>query len=513
MTSTLVHGAQVLEGFGAGDEPIVTADSAVLVEGGAVVSIGPIDALKAAHPDATVIGGPGQVVIPGLVNAHHHIGLTPLQLGSPDLPLELWFASRLALRDVDLYLDTLYSAFEMIASGVTTVQHLHGRPRRPSAEGVMAAGHDVMRAYRDIGMRCSYSMALRDQDHLVYEANRDFVARLPAELRPAAAAYFARSEVALDDQVAVFKELHGKHADDPLIRTQLAPANLHWLSDEGLTTAAELANRTGAPMHMHLLETPYQKAYALRRTGGSALSYLQRLGLAGPRLTIGHGVWLTDADIELCVETGTRVCHNCSSNFRLKSGVAPVNRLLAKGVPVAIGIDEAGINDDRDMLQEMRMVLRTHREPGIDAPQPSPAAVLRMATEFGAGTTPFADSVGMLAPGMTADLVVLDWQDVTYPYQSSDIPFVDVLVQRATRSAVKTVIIAGEVVYQDGRFTRVDRGAVLAEIVDMLAKPLTAEEEARRVLAAAVMPHVRRFYDGYLDGLPTEPHYRPSGRI
>lgn len=89
--------------------------------------------------------------------------------------------------------------------------------------------------------------------------------------------------------------------------------------------------------------------------------------MLSPRLTLGHGVWLTEEDIELLAETGTCVCHNCSSNFRLRSGIAPLNALEAKGIGTAIGIDEAGLNDDRDMLQEMRLVLRAHRVPGLDA--------------------------------------------------------------------------------------------------------------------------------------------------
>lgn len=273
-----------------------------------------------------------------------------------------------------------------------------------------------------------------------------------------------------------------------------------------------MAADADVPMHMHLLETPYQKAYARTRTGGSALRHLKAAGLTGPRMTLGHGVWMTEDDIELCAETGTRLCHNCSSNFRLKSGTAPLNRFQARGIRVAIGIDEAGINDDRDMLQEMRLVLRVHREPGIDAPHPSPSAVLRMATEHGAGTTPFGDRIGRLSPGSAADLVVLDWNKVTHPYQNPDLPFVDILVQRAKSAAVETVMIAGEVVYQGGRFTRVDRTAVLGEIAERMRLPLTAAERQRRDLAQAVFPHVRRFYDGYLDGLGDEPFYRPSGR-
>jgi cytosine/adenosine deaminase-related metal-dependent hydrolase len=206
------------------------------------------------------------------------------------------------------------------------------------------------------------------------------------------------------------------------------------------------------------------------------------------------------------------VCHNCSSNFRLKSGTAPLNRFTAAGIPVAIGIDEAGINDDRDMLQEMRMVLMAHREPGIDAAHPSPAAVLRMATEHGAATTPFAGRIGQLNPGMCADLVLFDWRAVTYPHQSAALGLAEVLVHRAKASAVRSVMIGGEWVYRDGRFTRVDRDAVLAEIAQRLARPLSEDELARQALAKDVLPHVRRFYRDYLADLGDEPHYRMSGR-
>jgi 5-methylthioadenosine/S-adenosylhomocysteine deaminase len=509
--TTLVRGAHVLVGFQSDDEPEWITDAAILVEDGRVGAIGPWEAMRFEHPSAEVLGGRDYVVIPGLVNAHHHVGLTPLQLGTPDHPLELWLASRLALRDVDLYLDTLYGAFEMVASGVTAVQHLHSRAPGSAAD-TLRASREVIRAYRSIGMRASYSMAFRDQNRLVYEDDHEFVARLPEALRPAMAAYFHRFTVPLDHQVESFDELFGELAEDPLVRVQIAPANLHWLSDSALETVAELATRTGAPLHMHLLETVYQKEYALKRTGGSAIAYLDRFGILGPNLTLGHGVWMTDDDIARCAESGTRICHNCSSNLRLKSGIAPLNRFRAAGIRVAIGIDEAGINDDRDMLQEMRMVLHIHREPGIDAPNPSAAAVLRMATEHGADTTPFGATIGRLAPGGAADLVVLDWSDITHPHQGPGVTLAEVIVQRATPSAVKTVMVNGDVIYRDGAFVRIDRDAVLSEIAERLARPLTPEEEERRVLAAAVMPHVRQFYEGYLGDASPDPHYRPNSR-
>lgn len=494
----LVRAGTILEGFAAGDEPLLHHDAALAIEAGRVAAIGPWQAMRAAHPEAAVTGGAGMVAIPGLVNAHHHVGTTPLQLGSPDHPLELWFASRMGFRDLEFRLDTLFSAFEMIASGVTTVQHLHSRIPG-SVEDVLGVGRTVVSAYREIGMRASYSVALRDQNRLVYQDDAVFTASLPDALQGPMAAYFRRFTQSLEEQVAVFEALRAELADDPLVRLQLGPANLHWLSDRALETTADLSARYAMPMHMHLVETAYQHEYARRRTGGTALAHIHRLGLTGPRLTIGHGVWLSEGDIDLCAHTGTRVCHNCSSNLRLKSGIAPINRLMAAGVPIALGMDEAGINDDRDMLSEMRLVLRAHRTPGIGAPAPSPAEVLRMATEGGAATTPFGETIGHLRPGAWADLVLFDWNDVTRPWQNPVIPLVDVLVQRAKTSAVKTVMVAGEVVYADGRFTRVDREAVLEALSAWFARPLSPAEEERWALGLAAFPHVKAFYDGYLD--------------
>ena len=183
MSQKLVRADTILCGFHPDGSPDLRPDAAVLVEDGSIREIGDADALATANPQAETVGGKGFVAIPGLVNAHHHVGLTPLQLGSPDHPLELWFASRLALRDVDPRLDTLYSAFEMIASGVTTVQHLHSRAPGGS-EAVLATAESVIGAYREVGMRASYSFALRDQNRLVYEADEAFLARVPAEIRP-----------------------------------------------------------------------------------------------------------------------------------------------------------------------------------------------------------------------------------------------------------------------------------------------------------------------------------------
>ena len=230
-------------------------------------------------------------------------------------------------------------------------------------------------------------------------------------------------------------------------------------------------------------------------------------------MTLGHGVWLSEGDLDRLAETGTNICHNCSSNFRLRSGVLPLNRLEARGINTAIGLDDVGINDDQDMLQEMRMVLRAHREPGMDDRVPTMAQVFRMATSGGAKTTPYADEIGVLEVGKAADMVLLDWKQISYPYLDSETSVLDAVIQRAKTEGVKTVIVAGEIVYQEGKFTRLDRDAALRQLSDILKRPLSGEEIERRRLAKAVFPYVKAFYDGYCDLDAYPPYYRQNSRV
>ncbi|HEF4774079.1 amidohydrolase family protein [Burkholderia multivorans] len=491
----------------------VVRDGALYQRDGVIVEIGPRDEMVGKYPDVPRLGSPDTVLMPGFVNSHHHVGLTPVQLGSPDHALELWFATRMGARDIDLYLDTLYSAFEMIASGVTTVQHIHGwRP------GPLQAIHDaatrVLDAYRDIGMRASYSFAVRSQNLLAYEADAAFVKRLPSDIGEQLAAHLRRFRIPLDDYLALFDSLTRENEGQTLTAVQLAPANLHWCDDDTLQAIKAKADQHGVPMHMHLVETAYQKEYARRRTGKTAVAHLSDLGLLGPSLTLGHGVWLTEDDIETIAHTGTCICHNCSSNLRLRSGVAPLNLFSRYGVTVGMGLDEAGINDDRDMLQEMRLALNLHRTPGMDDDVPTCAQILKMASEHGAHTTPFGERIGRLEAGRLADVVLMNWKTATWPYQDEDMPMLDALMMRAKTNAVDAVMIGGEVVYRDGRFTHIDRNAVLEEIAQALARPRTEQELARRALGRAVFPHLKAFYADYLaDELPRQPFYAPSSRI
>ncbi len=488
-------------------------DGAVLQVDGRIAEIGRFDDIAARHPGLEVLGGPEALVVPGFTNTHHHIGLTPVQLGSPDLPLELWLTHGWQHPDIDPYLDTLYSAFELIASGVTAVQHL-GRMKPAPVSGWRDEASAVIEAYRDIGMRVSFAMCNRDQHRLVYEDDDIFVASLPADLQDETRAHLQRSHFRLEDfetdYLLPMLERHGAQSD-PLVRLWLAPINLERASDRLLTLTSEWAQKYGMGIHLHLSETVYQKEFSERRFGKSSVAHLADIGFLGPHLTLGHGTWVSEADLELIHTHGVCICHNASSNLRLRSGIAPVNHIVARGIPVALGIDEAGLNDDRDMLQEMRLVKHLHAEPGLFTPVLHPAQIFRMATENGAKATGFGAEIGTLEVGKRADLVVLDHTRIATPYLSGATDPVSALIYRAKTEHLRLTMIEGRVVYRDGKFPFMDRDAVLAAIAADLDRPQRAGEAKRAALSERLLPHLKQFYRDW--PLPDgEPWYRLNGR-
>jgi len=179
-----------------------------------------------------------------------------------------------------------------------------------------------------------------------------------------------------------------------------------------------------------------------------------------------------------------------------------------------MGLDEAGLNDDRDMLQELRLALNVHRVPGLDDDEvPSCPQVLRMATEHGAKTTAFGAEIGRLDAGRYFDAVVIDFDRAMYPYQDDDIPPLDALIQRAKTQHVAAVMVGGELVCENGRFTRIDRDETLEKLAQALSKPRTDAENHRRWLRREVFPQVKNFYRHYLDEEPArEPFYGNSSR-
>jgi N-acyl-D-aspartate/D-glutamate deacylase len=148
----------------------------------------------------------------------------------------------------------------------------------------------------------------------------------------------------------------------------------------------------------------------------------------------------------------------------------------------------------------------------MDDDIPTAPQVFRMATEHGAATTPFGCEIGTIVPGKRADLIVMDWRDIAFPYLDHGTAVIDAILQRGKARAVKTVIVDGEVILRDGRFTRIDKDAVLAELAANLSKPLTSDEQRRRELARRAEGSIKLFYNGYLDHESRDPFYCVNSR-
>lgn len=491
----IVRGGHLVRGVSASGSPDIVIDGGMVVRDGVIVSIGRADELIRNHPDVEVVGSEADVVLPGLVNAHHHTGLSPLQRGVAPAPLELWLPQFLGLRRIDARLDTLYSAVEMIESGVTTVQHIHGGPSGPRSrwrdEPEAIAG-----AYREVGLRMSFCSMLRDRNRFVIGGDETFLAGLPDSIASRLRPVLESAPADTASQLDFFEELAAdwNRATSRLSRAQLAPANLHWCTDDSLTRQRDVAARHDVSLHMHLLETPYQRLFAEQEIGSTAVAHLHRLGLLGPKLTLGHAIWLEEDDIALIAESGTKVCHNASSGLKLASGVTPAAELAALGVMVGLGIDQSGVNDDHDMLLEMRVAWALQRRPARWNLAPSAAAVFRMATEGGAATTDYSETIGRLDPGRDADAILISRNRLAYPSWDVDVPLLDAVLHRARSGDVHTSMVAGRLIMRDGKLLFVDKAALLAEIAQRLALPPDDAENASRRLARDVAPHVEAFY-------------------
>ena len=473
----------------------MVSEGAVYQKDGVIVEVGRYDDLKERYPGEEVIGSSRYVVMPGLVNDHFHVGVTPFQLGIPDLPLGIWAVARIGVKYVDPYLDQLYGAIQMIETGTTTVQAIHGGGQATKPMG-MDIADGAIKGYMESGMRVSYAATASDRSNLISgDPVEEFATTLPPDLGRRFTSIMASANRTTEDWIALLGELASKYGEDRYsrVRISLAPSMAHRTSDELLVAMKEMAAKYKTGMHIHLQESVYQKLYGQRKWGKTPLQHLNDLGFLGPELVCGHSVWTTEEDIDLMAATGTSVCHNASSNLRLQSGIAPVGRLLAKGIRIAIGSDEAGINDDKDLFQEMRLVLKLHRVPGVENVPPTSYQVFQMATENGAHAASYGDLVGTLEPGKRADIVLLNLQNIEEPYIDPDVSIVDAVVHRGRGIDVDTVLVDGEVVMRDRRLTKVDKEAFYKELKAALDRPYDAWETERREVSQQVVPHFFRY--------------------
>lgn len=425
----IIEGGIVVTSDGGGR---VLNPGSVAIQGTDIVAIDTPDRISSDYSSVSVINAAGDIVMPGLVNTHTHAPMVLYRGLADDLALMDWLqryifpAEAKTVSREFVKIGTNLAALEMIHSGTTTFADMYYFEEE-IASATKAAG------LRGVLGQTIIQFPVAD-------------AKTPAEgLR--------RTE----DFIRAWK-------GDALVVPAVAPHAMYTNDRETLIAARDLARRYGVPVLIHLAETKDEIKTSQERHQMSPTAYLESLGFWGSNVVGAHGVWLSDEDIATLQRQHVAISHNPESNMKLASGIAPVPKLMAAGVTVALGTDGAASNNDLDMFEAMRSAAFLHKL-ASDDPRAIPAPVaLRMATIEGAKALGLGDRIGSLEPGKKADLIVVSTSGARQTPMYDPISH---LVYVAKGTDVKTTIVNGRILMRDGRVTTLDEPRVLSDAKKM----------------------------------------------
>jgi len=378
----------------------------------------------------------GHVVLPGLINTHHHMyqSLTRAVPGGQDAELFDWLSSLYmlwsGLTPAMVHTSALIAMAELMLSGCTTASdHLYLFPNGCRLE-------DEIEAAEVIGLRFHASRGSMS------------VGQSKGGLPPDA--IVEQEDAILHDSRRLIEAWH-----DPsfgaMQRIVVAPCSPFSVSQDLMRESAALARAYGVRLHTHLAETAPDVAYSLERFGLEPAAYAQDVGWVGEDVWHAHCVHLSDYGIDLFARTGTGVAHCPSSNMRLASGIAPVKKMRRAGVRVGLGVDGSASNDSGHLLAEARQAMLLQRVTG-DPAALSAREALEIATRGGAAVLG-RDDVGQLAPGMCADFIAINTDTLAFAGSLHD-PVAAVLFCAPAR--VDVSVINGRLVIKDGQLLTLD---------------------------------------------------------
>ena len=414
------------------------ADGAVFARDGVIEAVGPSAQLPATADE--MIDARGQVVIPGLVNTHHHFyqTLTRAVPAAQDAELFTWLKTLYPiwarLTPEMAHVSTQTAMAELLLSGCTTSSdHLYLFPNGTRLD-------DTLEAAAQIGMRFHAARGAMSVGESKGGLPPDAVVEDEAAI--------------LADTQRLIERWHDpkRHA---MQRIVVAPCSPFSVSRELMRDAALLAREKGVSLHTHLAENDNDIAYTREKFNCTPAEYAEALGWVGPDVWHAHCVKLDAAGIQLFAKTGTGVAHCPGSNMRLASGTAPIRAMRDAGVPVSIAVDGSASNDSGHMLGEARLALLLQRV--ARGPVKGPSAltareVLEIATLGGARVLG-RDDIGALAPGMSADIVCVPLDDIGVAGALHD-PLAALFFCHVPR--VKHSVVNGRVVVRDGQLTTLE---------------------------------------------------------
>ena len=405
---------------------VVTMDAKRrVVDGDVVVEDGKIESVGVGRGRAgtgRVIDCTGLVIIPGLIQAHIHLCQTLFRGLADDLPLEDWLARRIwpleaAHTEESVYWSAMLGAAELLLGGTTAILDMETVRHTAAAFAALEA----------IGLRATAGKCLMDAPSA------------PPGLKET-------TERALQEAADLCAKWHG--AAQGRLRWCFAPRFVPSCTGPLLRAVSDLAARAGATIHTHAAETPLELQMVKEQMGQDEISYLDSVGISGPRAALAHCVWVDEEGIHRLARQQTNVVHCPSSNLKLGSGIAPVPEMLAAGCRVALGADGAPCNNRLDAFEEMRLAALIQK-PRLGSDALPAAQVLELATLGGAKALGLEAEIGSIEPGKKADLVALDLSGPHVVPEEADL--ISRLVYAARASDVRHVIVDGRIVVRDGK--------------------------------------------------------------
>jgi cytosine/adenosine deaminase-related metal-dependent hydrolase len=438
MTTLLVKSIHTLVTMDAARREI--KDGALFIRDGVIEAIGTEADMPAEHADRQ-IELPQHIVIPGLVNTHHHMFQSLTRVIAQQHELFDWLRTLYPIwqrmNGEAIYISAKLAMAELMLSGCTTSSdHLYTFPNDSKLD-------DEIRAAREMGMRFHAARGAMS----VGESKGG----LPPDTM------VEGEENILIDMRRVIEEFHDaeRHA---MLRIVLAPCSPFTVSQDLMREAAALARSYGVHLHTHLAETPGDVAYSLEKFGTLPGDYARDVGWVGHDVWHAHCVCLNEREISLFGKTGTGVAHCPASNLRLGSGIAPVRKLRDAQVNVGLGVDGSASNDSGHLLNEARLAMLVQRAGGNPAGLKAREA-LEIATLGGAAVLG-RDDVGALAPGKSADFAAYRLDTLAFAGALHD-P-VAALMLCASQN-VDLSVINGRVVVKDGTLQTVDLPVLLEQ--------------------------------------------------
>lgn len=440
------------------------------------------------------------LALPALTNAHDHARtFRSATLGAFNQPLETWLPFLGVVPGMDPYLCAATSFARSVRNGVshlmvhyTRVQG--GMPYIDEAEA-------VARAAKDVGLRIGFALAMRDRNGIAYCDDASVLRALRPGIRDAVAQRLAAKPASPAQQLALVDDVAAMVTDGGYgdhVTVQYGPTAVQWCSTPLLEAIAEASANTNRPVHMHLLETKYQRIWADKAHPGGIVKFLDSIGLLTSRLTLAHCTWARPDELALIAERGANIAVNTSSNLGLRSGIAPLAEMLKQGCRVAMGLDGMAFDEDDDALREMRLTYALHRGWSYNT-SVTPAQLWSFAATQGPRSVTGASvtsASGRLIPGAPADVVMLDWDAVDNDMLFPDVDPFELLLARANGSHIAKVMVAGRIVVDHARVLGIDEPALVAELLIRMRRALAADTDHKswRATVRALAEDLGPFY-------------------